>query len=207
MPYLANQKWELACSEAVNLTLAGEPKARLKAYENAGLGVKGSRSNASNARRFFNRPIIKARFHEVFHVACAYREITAARLVVRIDRVGGVNIADFYEADGRTVKNIKTLPRELTDAVESIEYVADGKDDSGQTRYLAKVKLFDKNAANFTLLKHFGGLPEPAPAPVAANNIFNVLSTDDQAILLEMLEALGRGQGAADQADQIEHRK
>ena len=206
MPYLPNHKWELFCREDVELTLAGEPKARIKAYERAGMGVPGSRSNASNARRLANRAVIRARIRELFQEACEYRDITAAKLVVRIDRVGRANLADLFEDDGRTLRNIKELPRELTAAIESIEWIEDGQDDAGRTRYLPKVKLFDKNAANFTLLKHFGGLPEPATPTTSVTNVLNVLSTDEQQTLLGVLEALGRGEGSPDRGDQGQHR-
>lgn len=206
MPYLPNHKWELACREGVELSLAGDPKARLKAFERAGMGVPGSQSNVSNARRFFNRALIKARFDELFREACEYRDITAAKLVVRIDRVGRANIADLYEDDGKTLKNVKQMPRELSEAIESIKYIEDGVDESGQPRYRAEVKLFDKNAANFTMLKHYGGLPDPAPPPSGGvTNFFNVLSVDDQQVLLGMLEAVGRGSGGADRAAALEH--
>jgi hypothetical protein len=208
MPYLPNHKWEMFCRESVELTLAGDPKARIKAFERAGMGVAGSKSNASNARRLGNRPLIKARFSELFREACEYRDITAAKLVVRIDRVGRANFADFFEDDGVTLKNIKKLPRELTDAIESIKFVDDGTDESGERRLRAELKLFDKNAANFTMLKHYGGLPDPNPAPSGGvNNFFNVLSVDDQQVLLGMLEAVAGGQGGADRAVTIEHRE
>lgn len=195
MSYLPNHKWELFSRELVELQLAGDKQARAKAYERAGY-----LPNPHNARRLANRAVIKARVSELFQEACEYRNITAAKLVVRIDRVGRANLADLFEDDGRTLKNIKALPRELSEALESVEFVEDGTDESGKIRLRPKVKLFDKNAANFTLLKHFGGLPDPAPPPQSGNNIFNVLSIDDQQILLGMLEAVGRGQGGADGA-------
>lgn len=200
MPYLPNHKWELFSRELVELQLAGDPKARAKAYERAGY-----LPNPHNARRLANRAVVKARTAELFREACEYRDITAAKLVIRIDRVGRANVADLFEDDGRTLKNVKQLSRELSEAIESLEFVEDGVDESGKIRLRPKVKLFDKNAANFTLLKHFGGLPEPPPPPnTGAQNIFNVLSIDDQQVLLGMLEAIGRGQGGADRSPEIE---
>lgn len=202
MSYLPNHKWELFSRELVELQLAGDAKARAKAYERAGY-----LPNPHNARRLANRAVIKARVSELFQEACEYRDITAAKLVVRIDRVGRANLADLFEDDGRTLKNIKALPRELSEALESVEFVEDGTDESGKIRLRPKVKLFDKNAANFTLLKHFGGLPDSAPPAQGGNNIFNVLSIDDQQILLGMLEAVGRGQDGADGAPEGQSRE
>lgn len=188
MSYLPNHKWDMFAREVAELELAGDPKARAKAYERAGY-----LPSPHNARRLANKPVIKARIAEIFQEACAYRDITAVKLAVRIDRVGKGNIADLFEDDGRTVKNIKLLPRELSEAIESIEFVDDGVDASGATRYRSKIKMFDKNAANFTLLKHFGGLPEPAPPPTQAVNNFNGLSIDDLQIIRELFEALSGG--------------
>ncbi len=202
MAYLPNHKWELFARSLVELQLEGDPKARAKAYERAGY-----LPNPHNARRLANRALIKARVSELFREACEYRDITAIKIVNRIDRVGRANLADLFERDGRTLKNIKDMPREISDAIESIDWVEDGVDESGKPRYRAKVKLFDKNAANFTLLKHFGGLPDPAPPAQQPSNIFNVLSVDDQQVVLEFIEALARGQGSAGGAATIEHRE
>ena len=66
------------------------------------------------------------------------------------------------------------------DAIEAVKYNGDGN---------PELKLADKNAANFTLLKHFGGLPEPE-APRTTVNLFNALSIEDQSALADLLEAI-----------------
>jgi hypothetical protein len=88
------------------------------------------------------------------------------------------------------LKPITDLPRELTAAIQEVEFDNEGR--------VAKLKLHDKNQANFTLLKYLGGLPE---APAAQNNVsvFNLLSIEDQRILADTLEAIG---GRAVDADQ-----
>jgi terminase small subunit-like protein len=199
MAYLPNHKWELFSRRCVELELAGDKQAAAKAYEEAGY-----LPNPHNARRLRNHPAVKARRQELFREACEYRSITAAGIVNRIDRVGRANIADLFEDDGRTLKSLKALPREISDAIESIEWVEDGTDESGKTRYRPKLKLFDKNAANFTLLKHFGGLPDPTPPAPKTNNILNVLSIDDQQVLLGLIEAFGGGAQAARGGDPVE---
>lgn len=199
MGYLPNHKWEVFCRESVELELAGDKHATAKAYERAGY-----LPNPHNARRLRNRPLIKARREELFREACEYRTITATKLAIRLDRVGRANIADFFEDDGRTLKNISTLPRELTAAIESIEFIADGEDDSGRPRFVPKLKLRDATAANTTLLKHMGGLPEPARDVPQTNNILNVLSIDDQQVFLGLIEAVTRGEGSSGHQDQGE---
>jgi hypothetical protein len=203
MPYLPNHKWELFCRESVELELAGDKQATAKAYERAGY-----LPNPHNARRLRNRPAIKARRQELFREACEYRGITATKLAIRLDRVGAANIADFFESDGRTLKNITLLPRELTSAIDSIEFVQDGADESGAPRFVPKLKLRDANAANTTLLKHLGGLPDPEPPrPPTTNNILNVLSVDDQQVILGIIEALSGGASGAGGAASLESRE
>lgn len=203
MGYLPNHKWELFCRESVELELAGDKGATAKAYERAGY-----LPSPHNARRLRNRPLIRARREELFREACEYRNITATKLAIRLDRVGAANIADFLEDDGRTLKNLKTMPRELTAAIESIEFVQDGEDESGQPRFVPKLKLRDANAANTTLLKHIGGLPDPTPPPQSTTfNFLNGFSTDDQQVLLGLLQAVEGGQEAAGGETAREHRE
>lgn len=185
MACLRNPQWEKFARELVELQLACDRDARAKAYERAGYAP-----NAHNARRLANRAAVKARVHELFEEACEYQDIRPAAIVNRINRVGVANLADFLEDDGRTLKNIKHLPRALTDALEALDWVQDGTDPDGKPVYRAKIKLLDKNAANFTLLKHFGGgMPEPA-APSINISLLNGLSIDDQRLVIAALEAL-----------------
>jgi hypothetical protein len=168
--------------ELVRLEMALDRQARGKAYV-----LANYKPNPANARRLANTPAVKARYVEIFAEECERCRIRPEAIVLRIDRVGRANIADFYEFDPATrrlaLKNIKDLPRELTEAIESIKYTEDGR---------AELKLLDKNQANFTLLKHFGGLPE-ADGPRTQVNIFNALSVDDQAALADLIEALPGG--------------
>lgn len=195
MPYLANEKYELYCREWVNLRLSGEDEkvAREKAYVTAGFGVKGKSSIASNARRFHNSAPIKRRCSELFREECSYRDITKAKLVLRVDRVGSANMRDYYDRDGKLIP-INRLPRDLADAICEVKYDADGR---------VTYKLHDKNQANFTLLKLFGEVPdeEEASKDARTTNIFNAFSPEAQKVLLGVLRAAaGGGRGAAEAA-------
>jgi hypothetical protein len=179
MGILVDPQHEIFARELVELQLACDKKARAKAYERAGFAPKNA---DSNGRRLANRADVKARVRALFVEAIAYRDIRPASIVVRIDRIGRANVADFYEADGKTLKNITALPRELSEAIEQVKWTENGPE----------LKLADKNQANFTLLKHFGGLPEP-DGPRTQVNIFNALSVDDQAAVADLIEALPGG--------------
>ena len=171
MGALPQIKYEKFVQEFVELSLAGQKKPAAEAYTRAGF-LPGP----ANARRLANTKAVKARIRERFKEALEYADVRAARLAVQIDRIGRANIADLFEADGKTLRNITTLPKELSAAIASVEFDEEGR---------PKIKLHDKLAALSTLLKHVGGLPEPERRDV---NIFNMLSIDDQRALAEVLE-------------------
>jgi phage terminase small subunit len=158
---------------AVELSLFKTP---VEAYKLAGYVP-----DRGNARKLARKPFIQNRVAELVGLQAELAEIQGARVLVELWRVGRANVADLFEDDGVTLKNVKKLPRELTAALHSLEWDEDGK---------PKVKLHDKNQANITLLKHLGGLPEPERPSV---NILNILSVEDQRALAEALEALPGG--------------
>jgi hypothetical protein len=173
-----------------------ELKPPIEAYKLAGFVP-----HRGNANRLSKRPEIKARVQQLLDEAAEYADIRRVRVLVEIDRVGKANIADFYEADGKTLKNITQMPRRLTAAIAGINWIEDGVDADGKVTYRAEIKFHDKNQANFTLLKHLGGLPEAERNDV---NIFNLLSVEDQRIVVAALEAQPGGQGAISGATESE---
>ncbi len=184
MGALVNPRHELFVREWVELELDCDPKARAKAYEKAGYAP-----GPENARRLSNTIDVKARFRELFGQALEYRDVRIAAIVNRIDRIGRANLVDFFErGEGGKLqlKDLTALPRELTDALAAIEW-----DDEGNP----KLKLWDKNQANFTLLKHMGGMPaeQVASTHVNVGAFFAGLSVDDQRALAEALEAIPNG--------------
>lgn len=190
MPALKDPQYEKFASELAEL------KAPTEAYKLAGYAP-----HRGNANRLSKRPEIRARVAELLNEAAEYADIRRTRVLVEIDRVGRANLADFYErvSLGKDeagneqfevrMRDITTLPRHLTAAIAGIEW-----DDAGRP----KLKLHDKNQANFTLLKHLGGLPEPERND--HTNIFNLLSVEDQRVVVAALEALAGGQGSDSRA-------
>lgn len=205
MPALANAQHEVFARELVELLLEyapqgreGQAKARLEAQKRAGFS-----ENPANARRLCNRADVKARVTQLYNEALEYRDVRIAVVVNRIDRIARANVVDFFQVDPITkrlvLKDLTTLPRELTDALASIEW-----DEAGNP----KLKLWAKDQANFTLLKHLGP-PAPVPPPPANatfNMLFAGLSVDDQRTLAEALETIaGRPEGSRI-GDSGEHR-
>jgi phage terminase small subunit len=194
MPALENVR-----HEAFALEIA-EGRTLLEAHKAAGYVPE-----PGNAKRLRKRPEVRDRIAELRREAAEFANVRRVRVVLEVDRVGRANIRDFYEpvcgADGKPerdehgqltgrfkLRSILDLPRELSAAIQEVEF-----DDKGQP---AKLKLHDKNQANFTLLKYLGGLPE-APAAQTHVSIFNQLSIEDQRVLADALEALPGGAGDA----------
>lgn len=173
-------------------------KARLKAYVAAGYAPNGD-----NARRDANRGEVKVRVDELYRQGLEFRDVRPAQVVTRIDRVGRANMREYYEreidlASGKPTGRLKLrcildLPLELSEAIAEVEFGDDGEP--------VKFKLHDKNQANFTLLKYFGGIPNDDSGDhrsISVTNIFAGLSVDDQQALADALEALPAGKTAAD---------
>lgn len=180
-----------------------ELKKPIDAYKAAGYAP-----HRGNATRLARQPEIRAYVEELMDEAAEFAGIRRVTVVNRIDRVGRANVADFYEIAGDTLtlqlKNIKELPRELTDALAGIEWQIVGEDTDGKPIRAMVAKLLDKNQANFALLKYLGGLPdEPARTQV---NIFSALSIDDQAALADLIEAFPAGPNRAGGETAGEHR-
>ncbi len=164
-----------------------ELKRPIDAYKNAGYVP-----HRGNANRLARTAEVQAYRDELMDAAAEFAAVRRVTVVNRIDRVGRANVADFYEADGVTLRNIKLLPRELTEALAGIDWAIVGEDGEGNAVRKPIVKVHDKNQANFVLLKYLGALPDE-PATNNQTNIFNVLNVDDQRALAEALEALPGG--------------
>lgn len=181
MPALRNPKYEKFASELAEL------KSPLDAFKAAGFAP-----HRGNATRLAKRPEILARKLELLEEAAEFADVRRVRVLVEIDRVGRANLRDFYDAGGKLIP-IAALPRPLAAAIKEVEVDVTGA--------VVAYVLHDKNQANFTLLKHLGGLPEPERPDL---NIFNVLSVEDQRTLADFVEALaggakGPGGAAADE--------
>lgn len=174
-----------------SLSGMGKTQSLLEAYKTAGYVA-----SHANARRLRNRPEVRARIDELAAEACEFADIRLKRVAVEVDRVGRANFQDLWEPlldkDGNRVpgeyklRDLTTMPRELTAAIAGLEWTEDGR---------PKVKMHDRNQANFTLLKHLGGLPDEAPGVTV--NILNALTIEDQSAVADLIEAFSGGQSTA----------
>lgn len=191
MPALRDPQYEKFAQQYVELAFSGNGNPLLEAYKSA--GYVAHRYNAARLKR---RPEVTRRIEELTSEAAEWANIRVTRVAVEIDRVGRANILDLIEPvkdkDGNpvagmyTLKDLTTLPREVTAAIKTISYDSNG---------LPKIDMHDKNQANFTLLKHLGGLPDEAPGVQV--NILNALTIEDQAAVADLIENFPGGAGAA----------
>jgi hypothetical protein len=209
MPALRDPQHEKFSIEFVELAFSGNRNPLIEAYKSAGYAAH--RGNAARLRR---RPEVDARIQELIAEAAEFANVRAKRIIVEVDRVGRANFADFWEPETKVVKRedgtehveltgrvrlkpLDQLPRELTAAIQSLEY-----DEVGRP----KLKLFDKNQANFTLLKHLGGLPDDQRGGTTVN-ILNVVPIEDQAAIADLIEAYAAGEERAGSAIPGERRE
>jgi phage terminase small subunit len=185
--------------EAFALAIA-EGQTLLEAHKAAGYAP-----DAGNAKRIRKRSEVAARIAELREEAAEFANVRRVRVVLEVDRVGRANMRDYYEREIDTetgkptgklkLRSILDLPRDLTAAIQEVEFGDDGQP--------VKLKLHDRNQANFTLLKYLGGLPE-TERPTTHVSIFNQLSVEDQRHLADALEALAGGNAGAGEAAQDE---
>ena len=151
--------------------------------------LAGFKPHRGNSRRLLRDPLVQARIAEISERAFELAELSLTRLLIEAGRIALANHAEFYGPDGFTLRNIKELPHTLQSAFAGIKFTADGR---------PQLEVHDKNAALFTLIKHYGGLPEPDPGERTVNfNFFDQLSLDDQQALADALQALpGRSEEA-----------
>lgn len=188
MGALHNPAHEIFAREVVEALLSSDPQVRRNARK-VGYERAGYPGNKHNARRLANSPIVKKRIKHLFEEAIAFRDVRLATVVMRIDRVGKANIRDFYDPDGK-LREIHELPLELSEAVKGVIRGVEGE--------IIDYEFWDKNQANFTLLKNLGGLPdtEDDKPPQNGNttiNFFAGLSVEDQRTLADALDALSGG--------------
>jgi hypothetical protein len=163
---------------AVELSLLKKP---VEAYKLAGYVP-----DRGNARKLARKAHIQRRVRELQQQQAELAEIEGARILIEIARVGFSNQGNYRNSDGSLIP-LRDLPPHLAAAVSHAEHDSEGNP--------IQYRLWDKNIAIVTLLKHVGGLPDDEPSRGDVN-IFNVLSVEDQRALADALENVGGGPGA-----------
>lgn len=149
MPVLVNPKHERFAQEMA------KGKSATDAYV-----LAGYKPNQPNAARLISNDMVKARVGEILGRAADKAEITIARVVTELGKIGFANMADYMKAgpDGDPYLDFSKLSRDEAAALTevTVEDFKDGRGDDARDVRRVKFKLADKRAALVDIGKHLG---------------------------------------------------
>ena len=150
MPALSNSRHELFAQGLADGKTADE------AYVAA--GFKPSRGNASRLKA---NDSVAARVDEILTASAARVEITKARVLEELGRIGFSDIRKLFSESG-SLRRVEDLDDDAAACLSSIEVVTKkvpGGDDN-EVEHTSKIKLWDKRAALVDIGKHLGMFTE-----------------------------------------------
>jgi phage terminase small subunit len=179
LPALSNPKHERFAQELAKGKTADE------AYQEA--GYKANRGNAATLKAKQN---IQDRVTEILNRAATRVEITQARVLEELAKIGFSNMLDYtaITSDGDPYVDLSKMSRDQAAAVQQI-VVEDYKDGRGEdARDVRKVtfKLADKRAALVDIGKHLGMFKEvhelsgPDKGPIQTQEVSPVAKLADR---------------------------
>lgn len=150
MPALSNAKHE-AFAQALAKGLSAD-----EAYQEAGF-----KPNRGNASRLKANESVSARVSELLDKSGARAEVTIARVLQELSRLGFSDLRKAFTADGSSLLHPSEWDDDLAASIAAVEVVSRNtgqKDDDGRTiiEHVHKLKLWDKNSALEKLAKHLG---------------------------------------------------
>lgn len=149
MPVLENPKHERFAQE---LALG---RTQVEAYETAGY-----KPSDSNAAKLAGKPEIQERVAEITGKAAERAEISKARVLEELAKIGFANMADYMRAgkDGDPYLDFSELTRDQAAALVevTVEDFKDGRGEAARDVRRVKFKLADKRAALVDIGKHLG---------------------------------------------------
>lgn len=168
-------------------------KPRQEAY-----ALAGYKKHRGNSNRLANRPEVRERVRWLQLQAADLAQVNLARVVTEVSRVGFANIQQFYKRVPAPKVNepnaTKLVLKDLDELTPEQAMAIDGLEHDGEGRLV--LKLRDRNQALFQLMRHLGGLPEPERN--IHNNLFALLSPDDQRRVADFLEGIIAASADAD---------
>jgi phage terminase small subunit len=143
MPVLANPRHERFAQELA------KGKSQTDAYEAAGY-----KPNRSHATRLVTKGSVKDRVAELVSDGANKAEITVARVLQEIGRLGFADLRQGFDELGQ-LKRPQNWSDAFAASVASIEVVTKNLGE-GEVEYVHKIKTWDKNSALEKLAKHLG---------------------------------------------------
>lgn len=174
MPVLANARHERFAQELAKGKTADE------AYELAGFTA-----NRGNASRLKANESIQARVDEILTSAGEKVEITKARVLAELGKIGFSDIRRLFNDSG-SLKSVTELDDDAAACLSSIEVtqrkVRGGEDDELET--VSKIRIWDKRAALVDIGKHLGMFTEKIEHTGKDGGPIEVVSDHDLAKLI-----------------------
>lgn len=200
MPVLADARYELFAQEIAKGTRIGD------AYPIAGFRSKGKGAQ-DNASRLKARPEVAVRIAELKAAAAARCEITTARIMAELGKIGFSDIrkaVQWYSnvavaaADERSVDDmLEDGPEVRHQITNQVELVSSGEIDDATAAAIAeismtdkgglKVKFHDKRAALVDMGKHLGMFTEKHELTGANGGPIQTEELSDEAAVGRML--------------------
>jgi len=131
---------------------------------NKSAAARAAGHSPSYADKIMRRPHVAAAMEQILHERSTTRNWIVDELIQKVT----ANLADFFEDDGRTLKNIKELPRELSGVVVGFEFDKFGN---------RNIKIIDKLGALTLLSKLLGmhtnktEISGPKGAPIEVSEV------------------------------------
>jgi phage terminase small subunit len=121
----------------------------------------GFLQNDSNAARLNGNEQVKARVAEILGRVAERAEITQARVLEELGRIGFGDIRKLFTENG-SLKRVEDLDDDAAACLSSIEVVTKRVPggEENEVEHTAKIKLWDKRAALVDIGKHLGMFKE-----------------------------------------------
>jgi phage terminase small subunit len=150
---LANARHEIFAQQLVG------GKSEADAYVAAGF-----KPDPGNPSRLAKRPDVQARIAELKAAAAERAEITVARVLAELGKIGFANMADYMSTgpDGDPFLDFSALTRDQAAALAevTVEDFKDGRGEFARDVRRVKFKLSDKRSALVDIGKHLGMFTE-----------------------------------------------
>lgn len=140
MPILKNAKHELFCQ---NVAKGMSQDAAYKAAFPTSLDDDSRRGNASTLRA---KKIIAARIEELVGKGAEKALVEIADVIKGLLNISKADLADAFEEDGKTLKNIHKIPKRLRLALAGID-IEEIREDGAFIGYAKKIKLNSREKA------------------------------------------------------------
>ncbi len=163
MPALEDARAELYCQERVS------GRTILDSFE-----ASGHARDTGNASNYNAKPHIQARMAELKNAAAERVEITQARVMAELAKVGFSDIRKLFTETG-SLKRVEDLDDETAAFVSSVKVVTRRVPggDEGEVEHVAEIKQWDKLSALEKIGKHLGMFKEAQAEPVQVNLVIS----------------------------------